>query len=165
MRYLVACVFAGVVALAAAAQPGPGPQPQPGPAFDQKLKQEMAALDQREMQLKVEERRNELLRRERELDRQRKNINEKYAAQKKPARRGFLQSLKQSDLPPHLLPFIAMAKLFALGAILCAVLHLLFTIVVFRDMQKRGSVNGLWIPIVLIGGVCGAVVYALMRDK
>jgi uncharacterized membrane-anchored protein len=58
-----------------------------------------------------------------------------------------------------------MAKLFALTLLFCGILHLLFTIVVFRDMQKRGTVNGLWIPIVLIGGVCGALVYALMRDK
>jgi len=135
----------------------------PGPAFDQKVKQVMAELDQREMQLNVEQRKIALLRRERELDQQRKSINERFA-DKKPGRRGLLQSLKDVGLPVNLLPYVIMVKLLALTALCCAILHLLFTVVVFRDMQKRGTMNGLWIPIVVIGGVCGVVAYALMKE-
>jgi hypothetical protein len=47
----------------------------------------------------------------------------------------------------------------------CALLHVLLTILVFNDMRKRNEMNGLWIPIILIGGVCTTVIYAIFRMK
>jgi hypothetical protein len=41
--------------------------------------------------------------------------------------------------------------------------NILLTILVFNDMKTRSSMNGLWIPIVLIGGLIAAIVYALFR--
>jgi hypothetical protein len=61
------------------------------------------------------------------------------------------------------------AKIFGLFVLtslaVCAALHILLSIVVFGDMRKQGEVNGLWIPIVLLGGVFAVMAYALMRKK
>ena len=46
--------------------------------------------------------------------------------------------------------------------ILCLVVHLLATIVLYKDLQQTKA-SGLWIPIVLIAGLFGLLVYALMR--
>ena len=62
-----------------------------------------------------------------------------------------------------------MAKIFGLfmltGLAACAVMHILLSIVVFGDMRKQGEIIGLWIPIVLLGGVFAVMAYALMRKK
>ena len=46
--------------------------------------------------------------------------------------------------------------------ILWVVVHVLATIVLYKDLQQTKA-SGLWIPIVLIAGLFGLLVYALMR--
>jgi hypothetical protein len=54
-------------------------------------------------------------------------------------------------------------KLLFLGFILYAALNILLTIIVSLDMARNGRFNGLWIPILLIAGIPGSVIYALFR--
>jgi hypothetical protein len=60
-----------------------------------------------------------------------------------------------------LLPLVC--KLLFLGFILYSVLNILLTIIVSLDMAHNGRFNGLWIPILLIAGIPGAVIYSLFR--
>jgi hypothetical protein len=167
MRYMVSIAFVGMCAfLALAQQPSQPPQDQ---SFEAKMRQEMMSLEQREARLKIEERKLDIVRREHELDAQRKMIDEPFACtmgEKNDARMPFLKSIK---FPGHLLPLLIVAKLFFVAlffcCLCCSLLHILLTVLVFSDMQKRGSVNGLWIPVVLIGGLFAAMVYALMRNN
>jgi hypothetical protein len=167
MRLISSVVFIVVcVCLAIAQQP---PQPPQEQQFETKMRQEMMSLEQREARLKIEERKLDISRRERELDAQRIMVNEPGACPmggKNDARMSFFKSMK---FPGHLLPILIAAKLFFVMlffcCLCCSLLHVLLTILVFSDMQKRGSVNGLWIPVVLIGGLFSAMVYALMRNN
>ena len=58
-------------------------------------------------------------------------------------------------------------KLMALGLFagfsLCGLFHLLLTVLVFNDMRARKDINGLWIPVVLIGGPLAIIAYGLFR--
>ncbi len=47
--------------------------------------------------------------------------------------------------------------------LLCAVVNVLFTTWVFRDLRKRNAGSGLWIAITLLAGFFGALVYAVVR--
>lgn len=46
--------------------------------------------------------------------------------------------------------------------VLWLVVHVLATILLYRDLQQTKA-SGLWIPIVLLAGLFGLLVYALMR--
>lgn len=69
----------------------------------------------------------------------------------------------------RMFPGLIIAKMFFAMVffclIICAIMHILLSIVVFNDMRKQGEVIGLWIPIVLLGGVFAVMAYALMRKK
>jgi ABC-type multidrug transport system permease subunit len=54
-------------------------------------------------------------------------------------------------------------KLLFLGFMLYAVLNILLTIIVSLDMARNGRFNGLWIPVLLIAGIPGSIIYALFR--
>jgi len=54
-------------------------------------------------------------------------------------------------------------KLLFLGFMLYAVLNILLTIIVSLDMARNNRFNGLWIPVLLIAGIPGSVIYALFR--
>lgn len=41
--------------------------------------------------------------------------------------------------------------------------NILFTVLVWRDMMRRGQFNGLWIPVLLLVGIPGTALYALFR--
>ncbi len=43
------------------------------------------------------------------------------------------------------------------------IIRILATIWVCRDLQQRKTASGLWIPIVLLGGLFGLLVYAVIR--
>ena len=47
--------------------------------------------------------------------------------------------------------------------VLCAVVHLLLTVWVYQDMRQRDASNGLWLAIVVLTGLLGTAVYALVR--
>lgn len=46
---------------------------------------------------------------------------------------------------------------------LCAVVHILAAVWVFQDIRARGAGSGIWIVIVLLAGLLGALVYAVVR--
>lgn len=50
-----------------------------------------------------------------------------------------------------------------LGMMLILTVNILLTILVGRDMKKRGTFNGLWIPLLLIAGIPVSIVYAVFR--
>jgi len=43
------------------------------------------------------------------------------------------------------------------------VVHILLTIWVCKDMREQKIGRALWVPIVLLTGICGAILYALVR--
>ena len=45
----------------------------------------------------------------------------------------------------------------------CAVLHILLAVWVYQDIRRRNAGSGIWIVIVLIAGLLGALVYAVAR--
>jgi len=45
----------------------------------------------------------------------------------------------------------------------CFVVHILAAVWVYRDMRERSAGSGIWIVIVLLAGLFGALVYALVR--
>ena len=47
--------------------------------------------------------------------------------------------------------------------LLWLVVHALATVWVYKDLHERKTGSGLWIPIVLIGGLLGLLVYAVIR--
>ncbi|MGB2819375.1 MAG: hypothetical protein WBF17_00235 [Phycisphaerae bacterium] len=47
--------------------------------------------------------------------------------------------------------------------LLCLVINILLTIWVCKDMREQGIGRALWVPIVLLAGVFGAIIYALVR--
>jgi hypothetical protein len=57
-------------------------------------------------------------------------------------------------------PMHGFFKLLFLGMF---ILNILLTIIVSLDMTRDGRFNGLWIPVVLIAGIPGSIIYALFR--
>jgi hypothetical protein len=53
--------------------------------------------------------------------------------------------------------------LVALFLLLSLVSNILLTIWVCKDMRAKGIGCGLWVPIILLSGIGGAIVYALVR--
>jgi hypothetical protein len=97
-------------------------------------------------------------RRDNELDRpcpirkaERKKWRQCENAQAQPFRRSRFLVLK------------AMAGMFMLGFLAYATVNVLLTILVSMDMVRLGRFNGLWIPILLIVGIPGTIMYALFR--
>jgi hypothetical protein len=50
-----------------------------------------------------------------------------------------------------------------LGILLWGIINILLTIIVSLDMTKNSRFNGLWIPVLLIAGIPGSIIYALFR--
>lgn len=50
-----------------------------------------------------------------------------------------------------------------LGILFWGIINILLTIIVSLDMTKSGRFNGLWIPLLLIAGIPGSIIYALFR--
>jgi len=46
---------------------------------------------------------------------------------------------------------------------ICAVVNILLTVWVYQDIRKRNAGSGLWIPITLLSGFFGALLYAVVR--
>jgi hypothetical protein len=69
--------------------------------------------------------------------------------------------------PGHRFAMFLAAKmvfgLLFLGMMLILAVNILLTILVGLDMKKRGTFNGLWIPLLLIAGIPVSIVYAIFR--
>jgi hypothetical protein len=46
---------------------------------------------------------------------------------------------------------------------LCLVIHVLLAVWVYQDIRRRNAGSGIWIVITLLTGICGALLYALVR--
>lgn len=55
------------------------------------------------------------------------------------------------------------AGVIGLIGLIMIIVRVLATIWVFGDLQRRKTGSGLWIPIVLLGGLLGLLVYAVIR--
>ena len=55
------------------------------------------------------------------------------------------------------------AGFFVLGLLLYSAMNILLTIIVTRDMLRNKCFAGLWIPVILIAGIPGTALYALLR--
>ena len=66
------------------------------------------------------------------------------------------------QFPFHRAPPLCCGILF-LGFLLWCVVNILLTIIVSLDMARNGRFNGLWIPLLLIAGIPGSIIYALFR--
>jgi hypothetical protein len=42
-------------------------------------------------------------------------------------------------------------------------INVLLTIIVSLDMARLGKFKGLWVPIILLAGIPGSIIYALLR--
>ena len=154
-----------VVLLAVAvsfAQPAPGRSATPGDNTAEAIATQTAELDKQEARLQIEERRLALERKERELAFQRATLDVQFKQQMSGLNKVPLTQWKARLA--HLFPLLILAKLFALCAFACILINILLTIAVFNDMRARKEMNGLWIALVLIGGVCTALIYALLRN-
>lgn len=149
---------AGVLLFMAVALVWSQPKPTEEAEFDRQIKQERIELERQEVRLKLAEHRMKLAEKQAKL---------KYRAEamkKKPLKahgkkgRGFLK-----DHPRKRLVLLFGTKILAISVLLCATLHILLTILVFSDMRKRGNVVGLWVPVVLIGGLLAVIAYGLFR--
>jgi hypothetical protein len=49
------------------------------------------------------------------------------------------------------------------AALICLLIHILLAVWVYQDIRKRGRGSGIWIVVVLLTGLCGTLVYALVR--
>ena len=52
-----------------------------------------------------------------------------------------------------------MGMMFIIGVIA----HILLTVWVYQDIRKRNAGSGIWIVLTLLTGICGALLYALVR--
>ncbi len=142
-RYLFIGLFmAMVVPTAAFGQERPErPRPQDGPRHKMQQRRMELELDQREAELEFEKemRQLELEERNIELDRQRKKLEH----------RAWLGHHRRSPL----------RGLF----IVLLVVHILAAVWVYQDIRKRSAGSGIWIVLTLLTGLCGTVVYALVR--
>lgn len=137
----------------------------PAEKFNKQIQQEIEQLEQQETLLKIKEKRLELAERERRLT-MRTNCFEKRSTQDiggnvQRSRTNWWQRNKNRSLRigKVLLGFILLGC-----AAITAVLHILLTILVYTDMKKHNKFNGLWISIILLGGLVTIIPYALMRN-
>jgi Flp pilus assembly protein TadB len=127
------------------------------------LQQEMNKLEQQEARIKINEKKLELARRERMIESQRQLLLH-GSLEYDPEKQQCLRDRRFQYGQRHL----RMIKLF-LGftffvVLAVALINILLTILVFADMKKRNSFNGLWIPVILLGGVITIIGYALFRN-
>jgi len=120
---------------------GPGGQPGGDPA------KAMAELQRKQMELEIQVRRDDL-----QLQQERHELEmKKHRAELDRWRR---QADDRRDGPKGLL------VLMLLG---CLVSHILLTVWVCMDMRAKGIGRTLWVPIVLLTGLGGAILYAIVR--
>jgi hypothetical protein len=60
--------------------------------------------------------------------------------------------------PRHCCAFGLLLLLILIGTV-----NILLTVIISQDMAKAGRFNGWWVPLLLIAGVPGSVIYALLR--
>ncbi len=155
-KYLLITTLMIIFAPAAALAQPPAEPPKPTP---QNLERE---LDLRQRQLEIE-------RQEAELDFQRKmqdiELDERAAKLQRPK----APKPSQPCPPPCVRPFrrpcprCCGCPVLLLVAALCFVVNILLAVWVFQDIRKRGRGSGIWVIIALLTGLCGTLVYAIVR--
>ena len=143
-RILLYALLVGLAAtLVFAQKPAKKKAPAPGKKMAQnfQVRQKQLNLEEREMELNFKRQMRKL-----ELDKKKFELEQKKKA---------LRSKRYHRHGRH--------KRMAGFFFLCLVIHILLTVWVFKDMRQRNAGSGLWIVIVLLSGVCGALIYSLVR--
>jgi hypothetical protein len=143
------------------------PAAPPPAGKDDAIAREMQDLEKQDVQLKLQERRLHLASRAKDLEHRKQQLDGNGPMDGNRGQAGFRQ-YRMKNLPPrllHLMPFFILAKIMAVLFFFCMVLHILLTIVVFKDMRQAGDVNGLWIVVVLMGGLLAVIAYALLKRR
>jgi hypothetical protein len=148
---LLAAMMIPVVAWAQQ-EPGPnkgsdGNPSAPGGQPGGDLAKAKAELQQKQMELELQMRRDDL-----QLQQERHELEMKK--QRAELDRWRRQGNDRRDDPKGLL------VLMLLG---CLVSHILLTVWVCKDMRAKGIGRALWVPIVLLTGLGGAILYAIVR--
>ena len=136
------------------AQPEPGPTKGPdgnlsGPTAQPggDLAKAMAELQRKQMELEIQMRRDDL-----QLQQERHELEMKK--QRAELDRWRRQGDDRHEGPKGLLALLLLG---------CLVSHILLTVWVWTDMRAKGIGRGLWVPIVLLTGLGGAILYAIVR--
>ena len=145
MKHMAWTVAVVAMFLAAAAQTAAA-QENEGPMSDEQIEQREIEMDlhNRELELEHEQRLRELdiEQRELEIEQQRAEIGRVGQG--------------PHDKPPH-------HKDHGLFILLIIITNILLTVWVFKDMHEKKIGRALWVPIVLLAGVFGAILYAIVR--
>ena len=142
MKHMAWTVAVVTMFLAAAAQTAAA-QENEGPMSDQQIEQREIEMDlhNRELQLEHEQRLRELDLEERQLE-----IEQ---------RRAEIDRQGPHDKPHH--------EDHGLFILFVVITNILLTVWVFKDMHEKKIGRALWVPIVLLAGVFGAILYAIVR--
>lgn len=142
-RYLfIGLLMAMLVPTAAVGQERPKqPRPQDTPRHKMQMRRMELELEEHEAELEFDRKMRELDLEERdlELEHQRKKLEHRAWLghhRKRPLRGLFIVLL---------------------------VVHILAAVWVYQDIRKRSAGSGIWIVLTLLTGLCGALVYALVR--
>jgi hypothetical protein len=121
---------------------------------------EMAELDKQDMQLNVRERKMHLQQREKHLAGMQTELDGKGIQHRSGSR--FMGLHGPLPPAPHgiLFRFCLLA-----GLLLCAVVHILLTVITLKDMRARNAIDGLWLAVVLLAGVPAAIAYGLYTRR
>lgn len=130
--------------------PNKGPEGGASPTPAGEPAKAMAELQRQQMELEVEARRDDL-----QLQRERHKVEiEKQRAE--------IDMMRQRMGGRHHGPD-GLGVLLGLMLLGCLASHLLLTIWVYKDMREKHITRALWVPIVLLIGPAGAIIYALVR--
>lgn len=138
-RYILSLVLAGMLLPTAAFSDEPDPLAQMEQQMQMRDMELKLAQHEAEVKFNEEVQNLELEQRRLQIDRERRDIGR---------------------WRPHKGAVHPMLCLWLTG---CFVVHVLATIWVYRDMRERNAGSGIWIVIVLLAGLFGALVYALVR--
>ena len=148
---LLAAMMIPVVAWAQQ-EPGPDKGPDgnpsaPGVQSGGHLAKAKAELQRKQMELEIQVRRDDI-----QLQQERHELEMKK--QRAELDRWRRQGDDRHDGPKGLLVLLLLG---------CLVSHILLTVWVCKDMRAKGIGRALWVPIVLLTGLGGAILYAIVR--
>jgi hypothetical protein len=151
-KYLLITALMIIVSPTAASAQPPAEPPKPTP---QDIERE---LDLRQRQLEIE-------RQETELDFQRRmkdiELDERAAKLQRPKAPKPIRPSQRSGFRPC--PRCCGCPVLMLVAVLCFIVNILLAVWVFQDIRKRNRGSGIWVVIALLTGLCGTLVYAIVR--
>ena len=135
------------------------------PSYGDTMEQVKLSLDKQEAKLAFKERRVNLLEKENELNMRSAMLERNFQDKMREVRDGNGQACPMRKAFPyrHVLAGIILLKLLGVCFLCYCAVNILLTILVCLDMKKRGTFNGLWVPLLLIAAIPVTALYALFR--